>query len=57
MLLMMKNIKKIVIAAIRKYQPEIVITSAYHDELTDHGKASELVNDACFFLTGWVKPK
>ena len=32
--------QKIVIAAIRKYQPEIVITNAYHDRHPDHGRAS-----------------
>ena len=46
--------QKIVIAAIRKYQPEIVITNAYHDRHPDHGRACELVNDACFF-SGLVK--
>lgn len=37
-----------VIAAIRKYQPEIVITNAYHDRHPDHGRASQLVQDASF---------
>lgn len=46
--------QKIVISAIRKYQPEIVITNAYHDRHPDHGRASELVNDACF-LAGLSK--
>jgi bacillithiol biosynthesis deacetylase BshB1 len=40
-----------VIAAIRKYQPEIVITNAYHDRHPDHGRASELVV-ASAFLSG-----
>ena len=43
-----------VIAAIRKYQPEIVITNAYHDRHPDHGRACELVNDSCF-LAGLQK--
>ncbi|TSD67524.1 bacillithiol biosynthesis deacetylase BshB1 [Inquilinus sp. KBS0705] len=37
-----------VIAAIRKYQPEIVITNAYHDRHPDHGRASELVETSAF---------
>jgi len=40
-----------VIAAIRKYQPEIVITNAYHDRHPDHGRANELV-EAAAFLSG-----
>lgn len=43
-----------VIAAIRKYQPEIVITNAYHDRHPDHGRACDLVTDACF-LAGLQK--
>lgn len=37
-----------VIAAIRQYQPEIIITNAYHDRHPDHGRANELVETACF---------
>lgn len=37
-----------VIKAIRKYQPEIVITNAWDDRHPDHGRASKLVNDAIF---------
>jgi bacillithiol biosynthesis deacetylase BshB1 len=40
-----------VIAAIRKYQPAIVITNAYHDRHPDHGRANELV-EASAFLSG-----
>lgn len=43
-----------VIAAIRKYQPEIVVTNAYHDRHPDHGRACDLVNDSCF-LSGLQK--
>ena len=43
-----------VIAAIRKYQPAIVITNAYHDRHPDHGRANELV-DASAFLAGLRK--
>lgn len=37
-----------VIEVIRRYQPEIVITNAYHDRHPDHGRASDLVQSACF---------
>ncbi|WP_184546296.1 bacillithiol biosynthesis deacetylase BshB1 [Mucilaginibacter sp. FT3.2] len=43
-----------VIAAIRKYQPKIVITNAYHDRHPDHGRANELV-EASAFLSGLRK--
>lgn len=43
-----------VIAAIRKYQPEIIITNAFHDRHPDHERACELVNDSCF-LSGLQK--
>ena len=40
--------QKEVIKAIRKFQPEIVITNAWEDRHPDHGRASKLVNDALF---------
>lgn len=43
-----------VIAAIRKYQPEILITNAYYDRHPDHGRANELV-EASAFLSGLRK--
>ena len=43
-----------VIAAIRKYQPEIIIANAYHDRHPDHGRANELV-EAATFLSGLRK--
>jgi len=43
-----------VISVIRKYQPEIIITNAYHDRHPDHGRASELV-EASAFLAGLRK--
>lgn len=43
-----------VIAAIRKYQPEIVLANAIHDRHSDHGKGAELAYDACF-LSGLAK--
>jgi bacillithiol biosynthesis deacetylase BshB1 len=43
-----ENVKKI-IEVIRKYRPEIVLTNAPSDRHPDHGKASKLVRDACFY--------
>lgn len=43
-----ENILKIS-AAIRKYQPEIVLANAIHDRHPDHGRASKLISDACFY--------
>jgi N-acetylglucosamine malate deacetylase 1 len=43
-----------VVEAIRKYQPEIIITNAYHDRHPDHGRANELV-EASAFLSGLRK--
>ncbi|MCR8558207.1 bacillithiol biosynthesis deacetylase BshB1 [Mucilaginibacter sp. BJC16-A38] len=43
-----------VIAAIRKYQPEIIITNAYHDRHPDHGRANKLVEESSF-LSGLRK--
>jgi bacillithiol biosynthesis deacetylase BshB1 len=43
-----------VIEAIRKYQPEIIITNAYRDRHPDHGRANQLV-DTSAFLSGLRK--
>ncbi len=43
-----------IIETIRKYQPEIIITNAYHDRHPDHGRANELV-EASAFLSGLRK--
>lgn len=43
-----------VINIIRKYQPEIVITTATNDRHPDHGRACSLVTDSCF-LSGLQK--
>ncbi|MDP1726580.1 MAG: bacillithiol biosynthesis deacetylase BshB1 [Bacteroidota bacterium] len=43
-----------VIEMIRKYQPELVLCNAASDRHIDHGKGSDLVNDACF-LSGLRK--
>ena len=37
-----------VIAALRKYQPKVVLCNAVRDRHTDHAKASDLVRHACF---------
>jgi bacillithiol biosynthesis deacetylase BshB1 len=43
-----------VIRAIRRYQPQIVITNAPRDRHPDHGRAAALVTHACF-LAGLPK--
>lgn len=43
-----------VVAAIRKYQPEIIFATAPDDRHPDHGRASEMVKQANF-LAGLVK--
>jgi bacillithiol biosynthesis deacetylase BshB1 len=43
-----------IIRAIRKYQPEIVITNAIRDRHPDHGRAAQLVSESCF-LSGLIK--
>lgn len=43
-----------VIRMIRKYRPEIILCNAVEDRHIDHGRASQLVSDACF-LSGLVK--
>ena len=43
-----------VVEAVRKYQPEIVLANAIYDRHPDHGRASELIYDACF-LAGLPK--
>jgi len=47
------NVRK-VIAAIRKYQPEIILCNAPDDRHPDHGRSSKLVSDAAF-LAGLIK--
>jgi N-acetylglucosamine malate deacetylase 1 len=42
------------IAAIRKYQPDIVIGNVLNDRHPDHGRAGHLITDACF-LSGLIK--
>ena len=45
---------KLIIQAIRKYQPEIVIANSITDRHPDHGKGAKLVAEACF-LSGLRK--
>lgn len=43
-----------VIKILRKYQPDVVLCNAPKDRHPDHGRASELVSEACFY-SGLVK--
>lgn len=43
-----ENTRKI-IEVIRKHQPEIVLANAISDRHPDHGRASKLISDACFY--------
>lgn len=45
-----------VIKKIRQYQPDVVLANAVQDRHPDHGRAAQLVADACF-LAGLVKIK
>jgi bacillithiol biosynthesis deacetylase BshB1 len=47
------NQRKLIVA-IRKYQPEIIITNALEDRHPDHGRAAKLTADAAF-LAGLIK--
>jgi bacillithiol biosynthesis deacetylase BshB1 len=38
-----------VIRMIRKYRPDVVLANAIRDRHPDHGRAAELVRDACFY--------
>ena len=44
-----KESQELVISAIRKYQPEIILCNAPSDRHPDHGRASELVVNANFY--------
>jgi len=43
-----------IIKIIRKYQPTIILSNAISDRHPDHGRASKLISDACFY-SGLVK--
>lgn len=38
-----------VIGVIRKYRPAVILTNAPEDRHPDHGRASQLVKEACFY--------
>lgn len=40
---------KLIATCIRRYKPEIVFANAPSDRHPDHGRASKLVSDACFY--------
>ena len=46
--------QKQIIQIIRKYQPEIILCNAISDRHPDHGRASKLTSEACFY-SGLVK--
>ena len=46
--------RAIVIQAIRKYQPDIIICNAIHDRHPDHGRGSNLLESSAF-LSGLIK--
>jgi bacillithiol biosynthesis deacetylase BshB1 len=46
--------QRLLIRAIRKYRPEIVLGNALEDRHPDHGRAGHLITDACF-LSGLRK--
>lgn len=37
-----------VVQAIRRHRPQVVLTNAVHDRHPDHGRAADLVAEACF---------
>lgn len=40
---------KLLVQAIRLFQPEIILANALQDRHPDHGRAAKLVQEACFF--------
>lgn len=43
-----------IIEVIRRHQPEIILCNAVNDRHPDHGRASKLTSDACFY-SGLIK--
>ncbi len=41
--------QKAIIQILRKYQPDIVLANAIDDRHPDHGRASKLISEACFY--------
>ena len=48
--------KRLIVEQIRHFQPKIVLANSVTDRHPDHGRASQLVSEACF-LSGLVKVK
>lgn len=46
--------QRMIITALRKYQPDVVFCNAITDRHPDHGKGAQLIEDACF-LSGLIK--
>ena len=46
--------KRLIVEQIRRFQPSIVLANAVEDRHPDHGRASQLVSEACF-LAGLKK--
>ncbi len=46
--------QRLLIKAIRKYRPEIILANSLEDRHPDHGRAGHLISDACF-LSGLRK--
>lgn len=44
-----ENHQRMVIEQLRKYKPEIVLCNAVSDRHPDHGRAAQLVAEACFY--------
>ncbi len=38
-----------IITVLRKYQPDIVLANALEDRHPDHGRAAQLISEACFY--------
>ena len=38
-----------IVQQIRRFQPKIVLSNAVRDRHPDHGRAAQLINDACFY--------
>lgn len=41
--------QKLLISYIRKFRPDLVLANAIDDRHPDHGRAAQLINDACFY--------
>jgi bacillithiol biosynthesis deacetylase BshB1 len=51
-----KNNQIEIIKKIRQYQPEIILCNAVSDRHPDHGRAAQLISEACFY-SGLIKIK